>query len=314
MQRFQADTTPPAALVNDFTARLYRHLARNLVPGPLTYGFEYEFLPVEVMTPERVAEVAAVLPGLGYVQLTDGSFGAADGLHIDFEPGGQLEYGSPPLLADERGRFGALVEHLVATNTEIERLTGIRYEARPFIPGRVETPLCLTSPRYRAMHDFFTANGGRGREMMKATAAVHLHVRLRRLDELIPLYLLLNRLARQEDFAMSSERRVIWNDTEPSRCLIAPPPPAEHDDKGLLRHLVAHALAARDLERRIPFFAREKHDFAAFLVHLTTIFTAVRLNLKGPTFELRTLDSQAPALFVRRWHAFTTAVETALYH
>jgi glutamate--cysteine ligase len=306
--RFETEH-PPAALVEDYSARLYRYLARNLVPGPLTYGFEYEFLPGEVMTPGRLSEVAACLPELGFKLLTDGSFGDADGLHIDFEPGGQLEYGSPPLLAGERERFLALVEHLTRTNARLEELCGIRYEARPYVPGREEAPLCLTSPRYRAMHELFTVNRGRGREMMKATASIQLHVRIRRLSELLPLYRLLQRLAADGDFAMSPERRAIWDTTEPSRCLIAPPPAPLTTEMELLRHLVGHALRALDLERQVPFFHLEKTEFTAFLAHLTTIFTDVRLNLKGPTFELRTIDSLPAEAFVQRWFSFVSAVE-----
>ena len=298
-------------MVEEFSARLRSYLARNLVPGPLTYGFEYEFLPDEVMTPERVAEIGARLPGLGFRRLVDGSYGAADGLHIDFEPGGQLEYGSPPLLASEESRFTALLDHLTETNARIEELCGVRYLARPFCPGRVEAPLCLTSPRYRAMHELFTANGGRGREMMKATASIQLHARIRSLDEMVPLFMYFQELASDPDFRMSPERREIWDTTEPSRCLL-PEIREVKDELELLLRLVEHALQALDLASGVPFYRLDQPDFAAFLVHLTMIFTDVRLNLKGPTFELRTMDSMPVPGFARRWRRFIAGVEALL--
>ncbi len=298
----------PETMVEEFSARLYSYLARNLVPGPLTYGFEYEFLPLEIMTPERVAEIGACLPGLGFRRLVDGSYGAADGLHIDFEPGGQLEYGSPPLLGGSEKRFRALLDHLVETNARIEELCGVRYEARAYLPGRVDAPLCLTSSRYRAMHELFTANGGRGREMMKATASIQLHVRIRSFAEMVPLFLYFQELARDPEFRMSPERREIWDTTEPSRCLL-PEICGIKSELELLFRLVEHALQALDLETGVPFCQLEKPDFAAFLVHLTTIFTDVRLKLKGPTFELRTMDSLPAAEFARRWRRFIAGVE-----
>ncbi len=64
----------------------------------------------------------------------------------------------------------ALLDHLQETSARIEKLYGIRYLARPYCPGRAETPLCLTSARYRAKHEIFRTYCGRGREMMKTTA------------------------------------------------------------------------------------------------------------------------------------------------
>ncbi len=305
------DLLPPPALVEEYSEKLYRRLALSLVPGPLTYGFEYEFLPDEVMTPARVAEVAAVLGEMGFVPLDAGDYGADDGLHIDFEPGGQLEYGSPPLLGREEKRFAGLLEHIVATNRHIEKTCGVVYRARAYCPGRADAPLCLTGPRYRNMHDLFTVNGGRGREMMKATASIQLHARIRCLGEIVPLFLLFQELARDPDYAMSTERRAIWDATEASRCLL-PRLDRPENACAVLRHLVGHALAALDLERRVPFFTRPDKSFAAFLDHLTTIFTDVRLNLKGPTFELRSMDSLPAEEFARRWRRFVSLVEKAV--
>ena len=298
-------------LETEYTEKLFEQLSRALVPGPLTYGFEYEFLPARKMTPVMVEALGAALPGLGFQRQADGSFKALDGLHVTFEPGGQLEYGSPPLFGSDEEGFANLLEHIEVTNQVIEELYGVKYLAVAYRPGRGLAPLCLKGRRYRDMHSLFTDNGGRGREMMKGTASIHLHVRLRSLGEMMPLFLLLQKLATDPDFAMSASRRAIWDETESSRCHL-PVIGMVENEKALLAHLVRHALGALDLSRRTPFAELKGRSFTDFLVHLTTIFTDVRLNLKGPTFELRTMDSMPAQDFQKRWRRFVAEVEKTL--
>ena len=298
-------------LEKEYTEKLFSQLSQALVPGPLTYGFEYEFLPTRKLTPAKVEELSSVLPKLGFKRLVDGSFKAINGLHITFEPGGQLEYGSPPLFgADEEG-FTDLLDHIAVTNQALEELCGVRYQALDYRPGRALAPLCLNGRRYREMHSLFTDNGGRGREMMKGTASIHLHVRLRSSSEMVPLFRLLQKLSTDSDFAMSAARRTIWDETESSRCRL---PEIEEikNEKALLAHLVRYSLRAIDLSRRVPFYELKRTSFADFLVHMTTIFTDVRLNLKGPTFELRTTDSLPAKDFVKRWRRFVEKVEQTI--
>jgi glutamate--cysteine ligase len=298
------------ALEQEFTDKLIAHLENSLLPGPLTYGFEYEFIPESPMTLEQVNEIKQALPEMGFTVQADGSFKSEDGLDVSFEPGGQLEYGSPPLLADDI-KFMDLINHLTEINRIIAERFGVQYLAMAYAPGRESDPLCIDGTRYLDMHAFFTDNGGRGREMMKSTASIQLHVRLRSLDEVVPLFKVFSCLAQNPDFAMSETRRAIWDATDVSRCLL--PQITEVDEvKGLLTHLVSHALKALDFSRRVPFYALEKPSFERFLVHLTTMFTDVRLNLKGPTFELRTMDSLPLEEFKQRWHYFIREVERAI--
>ncbi len=294
-----------------YTKKLFERLSRVLVPGPLTYGFEYEFLPSAKMNSEKVAELIAALPQLGFKRQVDGTFKSLDGLDVTFEPGGQLEYGSPPLFgADEEG-FVNLLDHIAVTNRTIEELYGVKYLALDYRSGRASAPLCIDGQRYKDMHSMFTDNGGRGREMMKGTASIQLHVRIRSLSEIVPLFLLFEKLSKDPDFAMSASRRAIWDDTEPSRCKL-PKIGNLENEKVLLANLVRHALGALDLSQRIPFADLKEKSFAEFLVHLTTIFTDVRLNLKGPTFELRTMDSLPAKDFIKRWRRFVIEVEKTL--
>ncbi|MBN2808935.1 MAG: hypothetical protein JXR80_05520 [Deltaproteobacteria bacterium] len=300
-----------APLVQEYTELLFAHLVRRVVPGPLTYGFEYEFLPSVRMTPAKVATLKRALPELGFKRQPDGTLRSLNGLDVSFEPGGQLEYGSPPLFGADEAGFAALLDHIAVTNQVLEESFGIKYQALGYRAGRTLAPLCLEGRRYQDMHNLFTDNGGRGREMMKGTASIQLHVRIRALNEMVPLFLLLQKMAHDPDFAMSASRRAIWDETEPSRCRM-PEIGAPESAEVLLSHLVRHALAALDLRRRIPFAELKKHSFADFLVHLTTIFTDVRLNLKGPTFELRTMDSLPPEKFTGHWRRFVAEVEKTL--
>ncbi len=295
-------------LEKDFSDKLFFHLECALVSGPLTYGFEYEFIPESQVTPELVAKIKIALPEMGFQVQTDGSFKASDGLDVSFEPGGQLEYGSPPLLAADGERFVGLLDHLLETNRVIAERFGVSYVAIDYAPEREFVPLCIDGQRYLDMHSLFTDNGGRGREMMKGTASIQLHVRLRSMAEVAPLFKLMTTLAQAPDFAMSPTRRAIWNATDSSRCLLP-----EHGDirevKELLSLIVRHALQAVDFNQRVSFADLKEPSFDQFLVHLTTIFTDVRLNFKGPTFELRTMDSLPVAKFKNRWQCFIDEVE-----
>ena len=298
-------------LEKEYTKKLFEHLSRALVPGPLTYGFEYEFMPTRKMTKAMVEELEDALPGLGFKRQADGVFKALDGLDVTFEPGGQLEYGSPPLFGSDEEGFANLLDHIEVTNQAIGELYGVKYLALDYRSGRALAPLCIDGRRYRDMHSLFTDNGGRGREMMKGTASIQLHVRIRSLKEIVPLFLLLQKLALDPDFAMSASRRAIWDETESSRCQLSVIGEIENE-RVLLSHLVRHALGALDLSRRIPFAQLKEQSFADFLIHLTTIFTDVRLNLKGPTFELRTMDSMPAQDFIKRWRRFVAEVEKTL--
>ena len=299
------------ALEREFSDKLYTYLEKLLKPGPLTYGFEYEFMPDVRMTPELVSEIKRTLPEMGFKLQDDGSFQAEDGLDVSFEPGGQLEYGSPPLLADDNDKFIKLIDHLTETNKLIADNFSVHYTALDYISGRESAPLCISGQRYLDMHSLFIANGGRGREMMKGTASIQLHVRIRSFAEIVPLFNLLLQLAQETEFTMSENRRAIWDATDVSRCLQSDLGEVT-DVTGLLAEIVRHAFTAVDFSQQIPFAELDNPSFTQFLAHLTTIFTDVRFNLKGPTLELRTMDSLPLPVFKNRWHNFIAEVEKCI--
>lgn len=278
-----------------------------------TFGFEYELIGVRPLSPADFTAVKSVLPDAGFRE-ADGKLIDHLGMYITFEPGGQIEFSSPPLTAGDVSLFDKLLERIKDTLELIESRTGVSYTAEPFVPGRDTAPLLLEAERYRNLHELLGRTSKRGHEMMKGTAAVHLHSSLSSIDELLNLWEFMCSLSKEEGFAMGSDRRDIWDHTDPSRCGLTCSA-AEHitDSEQLLEKLVAFALHAIDLHQGIPFEQiKPEPDFREFLEHFTTIFTDVRLNLKGMTLELRTLDSRPLHLFRGTWLTFLDMLQRVM--
>ena len=196
------------------------------------------------------------------------------------------------------------------TNDKISDELNINYLATGYISGRKGAPLCLEADRYKSLHSRLNLVGSRGLEMMKGTASIHMHVGIRHISELVPLFATLCEASISNDFGMQAERRDIWNNTDPSRCDFYCQ--RVHRDFGpqqLVSELVRFTLNAEDLEKGTVFYRMNNIDFDSFMYHLTTIFTDVRLNVKGPTFELRTLDSLPIPAFEQKWLRFIEILE-----
>jgi glutamate--cysteine ligase len=277
--------------------------------GHRTYGIEYEFLPARIMDLDDMTRMYRFLASMG--MRADGlDFVSSNGIHIAFEPGGQIEYNSPPLKAIDAGGIDDFLSFIAQTNALIRNQLHIVYEARGFAPGRAHAPLCLISPRYRLLHDRLKRTGTRGLEMMKGTASIHLHVRIAGISELLRLFYRLCEMATSVDFRMSPQRREIWDNTDPMRCGL-PPCCNErlNSAEQLIDRLIRFALAAEVLGENVPFHLNRDRSFDAFLYHMTTLFTDVRFNLKGPTLELRTLDSIPIDQFREKWQIFVSSFE-----
>ena len=233
------------------------------------------------------------------------------GIRVTFEPGGQIEYYSPPLKAEDHSTLDMLLEFIGWLNKRIFDRLGIHYLGTGYMPGRGDAPLCLRSTRYLNLHKRLAKSGTRGHEMMKGTAAIHLHVAICRIDELLPLFRRVCEMAAYETFRMSESRRDIWNNTDPSRS--GPPPccfTAFESPGELIESWVRYALRAVVLGEDRPFEAASDRSFDAFLYHLTTLFNDIRINLKGPTLELRTPDSVPLDRFKSKWLPFIEGFQT----
>ena len=297
-------------LIEAFKQQYLNTLSRLTGNAPRSYGFEYEFLPVRPLAASDLDAIGRVLQQIGFMSTGKGFINRDNSMRVEFEPGGQIEYCSPPLKAENQTFFEELTSTIRQTNAAIKERLGIEYIGTDYLPGRAVSPLCLTTERYRHLHDRLSRVGSRGLEMMKGTASIHLHVVISNFKNLLPLFNALCELSIDDHFCMSWNRRDIWDHTDPTRC--GRPPCCFADLKtpdDLIYRLIRFALHAEVLGENIPFAEVENQSFDAFLNHMTTIFTDVRFNLKGPTLELRTLDSMPVCWFGSRWKRFIEIME-----
>ncbi len=296
-------------LVRDYSGRLVKILQQGKMDRPKTYGFEYEFIAGRPLSLARMKELFDFLPICGFKPEPKG-FISSSGMLISFEPGGQIEYGSPPLLSHDTDSFHRLLESIEKTNSAIRQNLGIDYKDTGYLPGREDAPLCLTSDRYKKLNDRFLKTGTRGLEMMKGTASIHLHMLIRDIRELSPVFYKLRDMASSEEFRMSDERRNVWDHTDNDRCGQPYGNTSQPlDSTELLDEMVCFALNAETIGENIPFRMTNGFTFDAFLDHLTTLFTDIRFNIKGPSLELRTLDSMPLNSFVLKWEKFISILE-----
>ncbi|MCD4700340.1 MAG: hypothetical protein K8S24_00640 [Candidatus Aegiribacteria sp.] len=274
---------------------------------PRTYGFEYEFLPDRILNHDDMSRLYAFLFGMGY-RLEKGT-NSKGNRRIVFEPGGQIEYLSPPLKASDNQEFSETIDWIREMNRLIEIETGIRYIGTDYIPGRYAAPLLLTSKRYSLMHGRFMKVDSRGPDMMKGTSAIHLHAAITSKEDIEVLYPLFCEMASSSELGMSSVRREIWNRTDGCRCRLLDLS-LENGALLILEGIVKFAFEAVELQSGKPFRSIEEKGFTEFLDHLTTIFTDVRINVKFATLELRTPDSRPLEEFPSIWDKFVEECES----
>ncbi len=296
-------------LIQRYTRQLTEILCKKIKLEARTFGFEYEFLPRNPITADHVNQLKAFLLTRGLTLNELGCIAAPSGLYISFEPGGQIEYSSPPMCAGETSVFQETLTLIRHTNAVIREHFGIEYLATGYLPGRGDAPMCLTSGRYQSLHARMQKCGTKGREMMKGTASVHLHVSFHNIREILPLFRKLAEISSAEEFRMSSDRLDIWDNTDTGRYKLRHDFLNIGDSEQVIESFVRFALKAEDIYTDIPFWQTRNNSFDTFLEHLTTIYTNVRLNLKGPTLELRTLDSLPVSEFERKWKNFVSLFE-----
>lgn len=301
-----AGVAVPSVMALQYSERLLELLLSRGNRLPRSYGFEYEFLPHRILSPEDMDLLRRFLLDRGY-GLSGGAFNL-DWRQVVFEPGGQIEYVSPPLMAHHHRKLGEVLHWISSMNHDIERETGIRYLGTDFIPGRYHAPLLLTSSRYSLMHERFMSVDERGPDMMKGTAAIHMHAAITSPEDLESLYAEFCRMAAGEILGMSPARREIWDRTDSCRCGL-PAGRGGNDAGSIIRRIVEQALEAVELRSGEVFAKVPGRDFDGFLDHLTTMFTDIRVNVKGGTLELRTPDSRPIEEFPAAWGEFVGRCE-----
>ena len=292
----------------EYTQKLLDILKAKIVPGPRTFGFEYEFISSTPLDLEIMNRIYMFLPETGFSR-NNTSFVHESGMYIDFEPGGQIEFHSPPLLKGEDENLNKYLSIIKEVVDAINLKLGIEYVARGYIPDRMASPLCLDAERYINLHKRLALYGTRGLEMMKGTASIHFHVGIKDLDELPELFGTLIGISEMDAFKMGTDRREIWDNTDPERC-----GQAFHIDDGdtpfdVVEKIVDHTIHAAHIGENKPFIETQDLSFDAFMYHLTTIFTDIRLNIKGPSLELRTTDSVPFDQFKIKWDKFVSILD-----
>lgn len=300
---------------------------------PRRIGAETEFIPVESGTwrrcPIEGEGCCATLPFLrrhgarqGWTETRTAKgtpcFSLPDGGTITFEPGGQIEYSSPPcrspsaLLAAMRSvvlplRSAAAGDGITLLAVGIDPANGIE-----------GAPLLLRTRRYERMAEYLARRGPDGARMMRQTAAFQVALDLD--DEPWLRWQVLNAAAPYmvaifansatyagRDTGCASARAQVWRALDPARTGLpwGSRAPIETyldfalDAPAILLPAVAgEHLRFGDWLGRADVTLEEWHD------HLTTLFPEVRPR---GHFELRSADAVAP-----QWYAAPLALAVGI--
>jgi glutamate--cysteine ligase len=277
-------------------------------------------LPVPLRSetaPSTLTALEALADRHGWVRLTSAAgapaFRVASGGQLSFEPGGQLEYSTPPFET-----VTALLADVEQVLIELERectSRGIRLLARGVDPfNRPEAaPLQLGGERYARMAAHFARLGPAGHCMMCQTAALHVNV-----DPVAPTTLawraanamapvLLATFANSSCYAGAptgarSWRAEQWRRLDGRRTGVFPPSPDPVEDY-LTFALDAPAFLLGDpREEARPFrdWLERGASVEDFDRHLTTLFPEVRPRgyLELRTFDALPLDRVPAAVVV----------------
>jgi len=321
-----------AALLADLEARSFAAPVQATLT-PRRVGAETEFIPVESATGRRCPiegdGATASLPFLRRYGARQGwsetltpkgtpCFTLPAGGTLTFEPGGQLEYSTPPcrspsaLLALLRSvvlplRAAAAAEGITLLTVGIDPLNPIE-----------GAPLLLRTKRYQCMADYLARLSPAGARMMRQTAAFQVALDLD--DEPWLRWQVLNAAAPYvvaifanspvyagEETGCASARAAVWRALDPGRtglpwCAVRPV------ERYLDFALAAPAILLPTIQgEHLPFAewldrahvtAHEWHD------HLTTLFPEVRPR---GHLELRSADAVSP-----QWYAAPIALAVGI--
>jgi glutamate--cysteine ligase len=317
-----------AKLLDDIRRRFFS--PKDSGRAPHTIGVELELIPVHASTrlpalpgDRGPQSTAAVLSRLGAhegwleqsVENDPPSWTLADGAHISFEPGGQIEISSAPHTT-ATGAVRA-TQSLVAGIRKAMQVAAIELIACGVDPrnGIEAVPLQLHRDRYARMTRFFDAIGPSGVRMMRQTAAVQINVERGRspgsrwtlLNSLAPYIVALFANSRRyagKGTEYASYRAHLWRTLDPSRTGL----PCDSTDPAaryLAFALDAKAMRSSDGTRPWLTFRdwmrAEAVSDEDWQFHLSTLFPEVRPK---EFFEIRSADAidsdhlAAPVVFV----------------
>jgi glutamate--cysteine ligase len=227
-------------------------------------------------------------------------FRLPSGGRVTFEPGGQVEYASPP-----RTTATHLLNDLIATASTLREACGaadIRLLDCGLDPinGPERAPLQVRASRYRRMDAYFARIGPAGARMMRQTASLQVGVdigadpfgRWRLLNALAPILTAVFANSRRyagDDTGCASYRAETWRRTDPSRTGVL----SDVDPVGAYLDFALRApaiLLGDDDEPARPFEAwvGAIDGTAHWEKHLGTLFPEVRPR---GYFEVRSIDA-----------------------
>lgn len=238
-------------------------------------------------------------------------FRLPDGSLLSYEPGGQLELSSAPATS-----VGALVAALHAGVLPLRaamREAGIELLSVGIDPFNAleATPLRLTGERYARMAAYFARRGAAGARMMRQTAAFQVNLDWAAdAGERALQWQVLNAAApyltaifagspRYADrpSGYASYRAQCWRELDPLRTGALPAAgdgADEYLEFALRAPWMLHPTAAGEHLPLAEWLRRDDLSFAAWRLHLTTLFPEVRP--KG-YLEVRGLDALEPAWY-----------------
>lgn len=284
---------------------------------PQEIGVEWEFIPVEASTGRRCSMegegTPSTLPFLrrwgsrqawveGLTPKGTPCFSLPSGGTLTFEPGGQLEYSSPPCpsLTSLLPLLRGIVVPLQAAAREegIELLT---YGIDPLNPIE-RVPLLVDAKRYTRMAEHFALRGTAGAKMMRQTASFQINLnfddqpqlRWRVLNAAAPYIVAMFANSPLYDGAPTghqSVRAAVWRDVDPARTGLP------FDDQHPVDAYLDFALSAPAI--LLPRVEGESRPFGEWLYrasptleewhdHLSTLFPEVRPR---GHLELRSCDA-----------------------
>jgi glutamate--cysteine ligase len=300
---------------------------------PRRVGAEVELIPLEAATGRRCLLEPAAAPGTlpflrrygarqGWREVTTAkgtpSFQLPAGGTLTFEPGGQLEYSSPPCRSPSA--LLALLRSVVLPLRAAAANEGIELLAVGLDPCNTAdaAPLLLHTPRYARMAEYLARIGPAGARMMRQTAAFQLSLDLD--DEPARRWTVLNAAAPYAVaiFANSpvyagaptghrSTRAEVWRTLDPARTGL---PWDARDPVGCYCEfaLRAPAILLPELDgAHRPFgewLAHARPTLEEWREHLSTLFPEVRPR---GHLELRSCDAVPP-----QWYAAPLALAVGI--
>lgn len=323
-------------------AALARDLATSAFSGPISasltprrIGAEVELIPVELPTgrrcPIEADGVPSTLPFLRRFGVRQGwregctskgtpCFTTSAGGTVTFEPGGQLEFSSPPCTS--ASELLALLRSVIVPLRAAARGEGIELLAVGIDPvSSVDcAPLLIHAKRYQRMAEYLARKGPDGARMMRQTAAFQVSLdfddepwlRWRVLNAAAPYVTAIfanSPIYAGERTGYQSTRAEVWRRVDPLRTGMP------YDEARPVEAYLRFALAAPAI--LFPTVEGEHRPFADWLSlanptmeewhdHLTTLFPEVRPR---GHLELRSADAIAP-----RWFAAPLALAAGILY